>query len=108
MMGKQVRIGEIPGAGMDFQPKERKRRTMEEQIIFNTERLAVLHKELSELRAMLESYSIIEPQESPLVSHNTLGHGEINSQMMQKLLYETSMINELIAGVAELKRNLQL
>lgn len=89
----------------DFQPKERRRRSMEEQIIFNTERIAMLHKELSELRAMLESYTIVEPQtENPVMDRGI----ENNSPMMNKLMHESLMINELIDGVVQMKRNLQL
>lgn len=106
MMEKQVGIGQISGAGMDFQPKERKRRTMQEQIQFNIERISVLHKEFLELKSMLEPYIISVPQCEK--NGATVGTGEPNSEMMYSLLRETTMLNELIQYVSELKQDLQL
>lgn len=97
----------INGAGSDFQLKERKRRTMQEQIGFNIERISVLHKEFQELKQMLNDYIIQVPQRETETSIG-VGTGEANSEMMYSLLRETTMINELIQYVSELKRDLQL
>ena len=105
MMEKQFGIGQISDSGMDFQMKERKRRTMQEQIQFNIERISVLHKEFVELKNMLEPYIINAPQCEKNAA--TVGSGEANSEMMYSLLRETTMINELIQYVSELKRDLQ-
>lgn len=94
------------GLRQQFEPKERKRRTMQEQIQFNIERIAVLHKEFVELKNMLEPYIINTPQCEK--NGATVGSGEANSEMMYSLLRETTMINELIQYVSELKRDLQL
>lgn len=107
MMEKQFGIGQIPDTGMDFQMKERKRRTMQEQIGFNIERISVLHKEFVELKNMLEPYIINTPQ-CEKDNGATVGSGEANSEMMYSLLRETTMINELIQYVSELKQDLQL
>lgn len=104
MMEKQF-ANQISDSGMDFQMKERKRRTMQEQIQFNIERISVLHKEFVELKNMLEPYIINAPQCEKNAA--TVGSGEANSEMMYSLLRETTMINELIQYVSELKRDLQ-
>lgn len=106
VMEKQVGIGAISGAGMDFQAKERKRRTMQEQIQFNSDRISVLHKEFLELKSMLEPYIISAPECEK--NGATVGTPEQNSEMMYSLLRETAMLNELIQYVSDLKRDLQL
>lgn len=95
------------GLRQQFEPKERKRRTMQEQIGFNIERIAVLHKEFTELKQMLNDYIIQVPQ-CEQEGTAVIGNGEANSEMMYGLLRETTMINELILYVSELKRDLQL
>jgi len=106
---EQIRGGPVQGligSGMDFQPKELHRRTMQEQINFNTERIAVLHKEFDELKQMLDPYIIHTPQCEK--NGATAGAAEQNSEMMYNLLRETAIINNLIQYVSELKRDLQL
>lgn len=100
-------VGSKLGISEQFIPKERKRRTMQEQIGFNIERIAVLHKEFSELKQMLNDYIIHVPQTEKDGSV-VVGAGEANSDMMYSLLREATMINELIQYVSELKRDLQL
>ena len=95
------------GLRQQFEPKVRQRRTMQEQIQFNIERISVLHKEFSDLKQMLNDYIIQVPQRETETSIG-VGTGEANSEMMYSLLRETAMINELIQYVSELKRDLQL
>lgn len=98
--------GGIPTTNMDFQMKERKRRTVSDQIEFNMERIGMLHKELSELKQMLKPYTVDHAEREEVLK--TDGTGEVNSEMMYTLLRETAMINELIQYVNELKRDLQV
>lgn len=108
MTGQEHVLGAtIRDADMDFRPKERKRRTMQEQINFNIERVAVLHKEFAELKQMLDSYIIHTPQ-CEKEDGAMVGSGEPNSEMMYSLLRESGMLNDLIQYVSELKRDLQL
>ena len=93
-------------AAMDFQMKERKRRTVSDQIEFNMQRIEMLHKELSELKQMLKPYTVDRAECEQNIMKD--GTGEVNSEMMYTLLRETAMINDLIAYVAELKRDLQV
>ena len=92
---------------MDFQMKERKRRTVSDQIEFNMERIGMLHKELSELKAMLKLY-IVERTEREHGLKQVDGSGEVNSEVMYTLLRESAMINDLIEYVTELKQDLQV
>lgn len=96
----------MPGhAGMNFQEKLATRRSMTDQIQFNIERLSMLHKELSELKSMLEPYIINVPVcEKEGIQMNP----ENNSEIMDRLLRESTMINELIGYVSDMKRDLQL
>lgn len=91
---------------MDFQVKERKRRTVSDQIEFNMQRIEMLHKELSELKVMLKPYTVDHAEREEVLK--TDGTGEVNSEMMYTLLRETAMINDLILYVSELKRDLQV
>jgi len=107
MMEKE-RIGSLlPGhAGMNFKEKLATRRSMTDQIQFNIERLGMLHKELSELKSMLEPYIINVPvcEKEGIMQMNP----ENNSEIMDRLLRESTMINELIGYVSDMKRDLQL
>ena len=101
-----IKIKDTLGTSMDFQMKERKRRTVSDQIEFNMQRIEMLHKELSELKQMLKPYTVDHAEREQTMPKD--GTGEVNSEMMYTLLRETAMINDLILYVTELKKDLQV
>lgn len=89
----------------EFQPKERKRRTLIEQLNFNEERLHVLHKEIESLIQIL---SPIIVDEAIGGSEDHLKEDERNCEMMKLVLAQSYHINRMIFIVNALQRGIQL
>lgn len=87
-----------------YQPKPAQKRTLTEQLNFNEEMLAVLHKELEALYGMLQPLMIPVPEE--VVSEKD--RPEINSNVVSRLLVQSDIINRMISNVRQVQRDLQL
>jgi hypothetical protein len=88
-----------------FQPKERQRRTTLEQIDFNTERLCVLGKQIDELIQKLSPVIVGSTCQQDVSEKES---GEMNSEMMRRLLDQSKLINKLITTIGYIQRDVQL
>ena len=95
----------------EFEPKIRKRRTIDDQIEFNHQRLCELEKHIDAFRSHLEPVLV---QSNPIVG-STLGAlgaqepvKEDNSVLMSKLVESSEKINWLIEVIRSIDSRLQV
>jgi hypothetical protein len=95
----------IKGIGpQTYQPKEPRKRTVGEQLNFNAEMLAVLHKELKELFDRLSPLMI----PSPDAAEQEKELAELNGEIINRLIEQSYQITRLIGNVRQAQRDLQL